>query len=238
MHRVMKIIYKKFDKQLISLLPRVLFPGQIIVVDDPQQVDEAVDFLLKQEILGVDTETRPSFQKGVRYEVSLLQVSTDDVCYLFRLNHVGMAPGILRLLTDTTVPKIGLSWHDDLAMLYRRQDFVPGLFIDIQDVSKKFGIVDTSLQKLFANIFHLKISKGQRLSNWEASQLKEGQQLYAATDAWACILLYRAFQEMNESGDYELVEPIAEPTHEESQQTDVVVSIDRKESVDNNQEAL
>lgn len=206
----MKTIFKKYDKHEISQLPRVVFEGTIKVIDTPDAVEGAVDFLLAQDVLGVDTETRPSFKRGVQYEVCLLQVSTDDVCYLFRLNKVGMHPAILKLLTDKKVPKIGLSWHDDLHQLHRRAEFEPGLFIEIQDMSKEFGIDDLSLQKLYANLFHQKISKNQRLSNWEGSELRDAQKLYAATDAWACIQLYREFLRLKETHDYEIIEPVLE----------------------------
>lgn len=209
----MKIIFTKFDKYTISSLPKAVFPGKIITVIKPEDTEEAVNWLLKQEILGMDTETRPSFQKGKRYEVSLLQVSTLDTCYLFRLHLTGITPAIIKLLEDKTVPKIGLSWHDDLAQLHRKADFAAGSFIELQEVASKFGIKDKSLQKLYANLFHMKISKSQRLSNWEASELKEAQMLYAATDAWCCIKLYKEFKRLEETQDFELDE-----TEEEYQQ--------------------
>ena len=106
---IMKTIFKKYDKHAITALPRVIFEGEIKVIDHPEDVETAVDFLLAQDILGVDTETRPSFKRGVSYEVCLLQVSTEDVCFLFRLNCVGMHPAIIRFLTDKKVPKVGLS---------------------------------------------------------------------------------------------------------------------------------
>lgn len=204
----MKTIFKKYDKHAIPDLPRVVFPGEIKVVDRPEDVDAAVEYLLGQEILGVDTETRPSFKKGVSYEVCLLQVSTEDVCYLFRLNLVGMTSSVIKLLSDTTVPKIGLSWHDDLHQLHRRADFETGLFVEIQEIAKEFGIADMSLQKLYANLFHQKISKAQRLSNWECAELRDSQKVYAATDAWACIQLYREFLRLKTTGDYVLEVPI------------------------------
>lgn len=210
----MKTIFKKYDKHAISSLPRVVFPGEIQVVDRPEDVDKVVEYLLGQEILGVDTETRPSFKKGVHYDVCLLQVSTEDICFLFRLNLVGMTPGIIRLLTDTKVPKVGLSWHDDLHQLHKKAEFEPGLFVDIQEIAKDFGIDDMSLQKLYANLFHQKISKAQRLSNWENSELRDSQKVYAATDAWACIQLYYEFQRLKGTGDYTLVAPV-EPEPDE-----------------------
>ena len=185
-----------------------MFQGRIIMIVTPGETEKAVDYLLSQKILGFDTETRPSFKKGHRYEVSLLQVSTHDTCFLFRLNLTGMTPAIIRLLEDGRVVKVGLSWHDDLLQLHRRADFKAGKFVELQDVAEKFGLEDKSLQKLYANLFHMKISKAQRLSNWEQAVLRDAQKLYAATDAWACIKIYEELQRLSREGDYELVEPV------------------------------
>ena len=200
-----KVIYNKIDKRSISNLPKVLFPGRIVVVTTENDADKAVDFLLAQPILGVDTETRPAFKKGVNHKVALLQVATHDICFLFRLNYTGITASILKLLEDTTVPKIGLSLHDDIMSMHRRADFKPGNFIDLQKHVGEIGIEDLSLQKLYANFFGQKISKAQRLSNWEADILTQQQKNYAATDAWACIMLYEELQKLEDTGDYELV---------------------------------
>src|SRR5574344_1561234 len=199
-----KVIYNKFDKHTIGDLPRVLFEGRIVVVLSDSEAERAVDYLLSQPILGVDTETRPAFRKGLNYHVSLLQVSSREVCFLFRLNIIGMTPAIVRLLEDTTVPKIGLSWHDDLIGLHKLGKFQTGSFVDIQDRVKLLGIEDMSLQKLYANLFGLQISKAQRLTNWERDILDEKQKRYAATDAWACIQLYEEIERLRMTGDYEL----------------------------------
>ena len=147
-----KTIYNKFDKRAITALPVLKFPGRIIVIMSEGETEKAVDYLLSSDILGVDTETRPSFHRGEMHKVALLQVSTRDTCFLFRLNHTGITPAIKRLLEDTTVKKIGLSWHDDILMLRKRQEFTPGLFIDLQDMVGSIGIEDLSLQKLYANV--------------------------------------------------------------------------------------
>lgn len=200
-----KVIYNKIDKRSISNLPKVLFPGRIVVVTTENDADKAVDFLLAQPILGVDTETRPAFKKGINHKVALLQVATHNICFLFRLNYTGITTSILKLLEDTTVPKIGLSLHDDIMSMHRRADFRPGNFIDLQKHVGEIGIEDLSLQKLYANFFGQKISKAQRLSNWEADILTQQQKNYAATDAWACIMLYEELQKLEDTGDYELV---------------------------------
>ena len=161
----MRTIYNKFDKARINGLPRALFQGRIVVVLSESEAQKAVDFLLSQPILGIDTETRPSFKKGVVHNVALLQVSAKDICFLFRLNVMGMSRDIIRLLEDKEVLKVGLSLHDDILMLHKLADFKPGKFIDLQEHVGEIGIEDRSLQKLYANIFGQKISKGQRLTN-------------------------------------------------------------------------
>ena len=210
----MKKIYSKFDKQRIPKLPQVFFEGRIETIISETEAEKAVDYLLSQDIIGFDTETKPIFKAGHQNEVALLQVSSPDICFLFRLNHIGMPKCVIRLLSDSSNIKVGLSWHDDIRMLKRRADFEPGYFIELQEMVREYGILDMSLQKLYANIFGQKISKSQRLSNWEADILTEQQTLYAATDAWACVMLYQELLNLRQEGceleivpEPELVEP-------------------------------
>ena len=200
-----KVIYSKYDKTKIASLPRVVFGGRIVEVLSEAEARKSVAYLLSQNILGVDTETRPSFKRGRLNQVSLLQVASHDICFLFRLNSLGMSPSVKKLLEDTTVPKIGLSWHDDLNMLHRLGDFNAGHFIDLQDHVREIGVEDMSLQKLYANFFGEKISKRERLTNWEADVLTDKQKLYASTDAWSCIMLYEELMRLETTNDYELI---------------------------------
>ena len=124
---------------------------------------------------------------------------------VFRLNRIGVTPAIIRLLENTTVPMVGLSLSNDLLSLHHRADFKPGMFVDLQNEVSRLGIKDQSLQKLYANLFHQKISKRQRLTNWEADALTDRQCMYAATDAWTCIRLYEEICHLAETGDYTLV---------------------------------
>ena len=200
----MKILYNRFDKKMISTLPRVLFDGRIFVIQTEPEATKAVDYLSGFPLVGVDTETRPSFRKGAVNKVALLQVSTDDTCFLFRLNRIGLTDSVKSLLQNQNVLKVGLSLRDDFASLHKRDEFEPHAFLELQDYVKAFGIQDMSLQKLYANVFGQKISKGQQLTNWEADVLSERQKLYAATDAWACIRLYRELESLKETRDYQL----------------------------------
>lgn len=192
-------------------MPKVLFPGRIFVVYTESDAEKAVAYLKDQRIVGVDTETRPSFKRGTTHKVTLLQISTQDTCFLFRLNRIGMPDSLQEFLMSDTL-KIGLSLKDDFNSLRKRQDMHPdrGNWIELQEYVGKFGIEDRSLQKIYANLFGEKISKNQRLSNWEADVLSEGQKLYAATDAWACVEIYNCLSELESTGNYEIIqnEPI------------------------------
>lgn len=201
----MTIIKNKIPKTVLSALPKAIFPGRIFLIYTPEEADKAVAYLNQQEVVGVDTETRPSFKKGTSHKVSLIQISTIDTCFLFRLNAIGM-PESLQSFLMGDVLKIGLSLKDDFASLRRRNSLRPdeGNWVELQDYVVKFGIEDKSLQKIYANLFGLKISKTLRLSNWEATELTEGQQRYAATDAWACVQIYQLLLELEKSGNYTL----------------------------------
>ena len=197
----MKTLVNRYDKSSINALPTVQFDGRIVVVQSEGEARKAVDFLLKHRILGMDTETRPVFSKGHGMNpVALLQISTHKVCFLFRLNMIGVTDDILRLLCSTDITIVGLSLKDDFLQLRRRRDFEPAKYVELQTIAKEFGIVDMSLQKLYANLYHRKISKSQQLSNWEAGVLTEPQKRYAATDAWACVQLYDEFMRLDKYG--------------------------------------
>ncbi|WP_289105316.1 3'-5' exonuclease [uncultured Bacteroides sp.] len=180
------------DKKLISEMPKVVFPGRIIIIYTEDDARKAIAYLNRCSVVGVDTETRPSFKKGKVNSVALLQVATSDTCFLFRLNRIGI-PDFLEEFLQNDVLKIGLSLRDDFNMLHRANNKDPrvGNWIELQDYVSRFGIQEKSLQKIYAILFGEKISKSQRLSNWEADVLTEAQQQYAATDAWATLRIYQ-----------------------------------------------
>lgn len=177
-------------KEEISLLEIEEYTGRIIVIDTERDADKAMQYLNHFDCVGFDTETRPSFRKGKRYKISLMQISTDEACFLFRLNRIGIPRPLEDFLTNDKILKIGLSLHDDFRAMRKRTDIQPEHFLDLQEYVKYFGIEDASLQKIYAILFNKKISKGQRLTNWEAEVLTEQQMRYAALDAWACLSIY------------------------------------------------
>lgn len=202
----MRQIRNTITKAEIASMPKVKFEGRIFLIYTEEGTDMAVDYLKTQQIVGVDTETRPSFKRGMTHKVALLQIATSDVCFLFRLNRIGIPKSLQDFLMSDTL-KVGLSLKDDFMMLHRRKDVhaEEGNWIDLQDYVGRFGMDDRSLQKIYANLFGKKISKSQRLSNWEAESLTESQMNYAATDAWACVEIYNCLSELERTNDYEIV---------------------------------
>lgn len=178
------------NKEQLSALDRVSFKGKIHVIDTLPKLNDALVALRGNQTLGFDTETRPSFRKGVSHNVALMQISTMDECYLFRINKIGMPDSLRTFLEDDKITKVGLSLKDDFGVIHKGYDANMSGFIDLQKVVPRFNIADASLQKIYAILFDQRISKGQRLSNWEADTLSVAQQEYAAIDAWACLKIF------------------------------------------------
>ncbi len=187
------------SKEELATLPAASYQGNIVLVDTASDAEKAVEMLYRESIIGFDTETKPSFKRGQSNKVALLQLSSHTTCFLFRLNHIGLTEPVKKLLEDNRIIKIGLSIHDDFHNLSKISKINPDGFIDLQQYVKEYKIADNSLSRIYGILFDMRISKGQRLTNWEAEELTEHQQTYAALDALACIHIY----EHLESGKFD-----------------------------------
>ncbi|MFI3320699.1 MAG: 3'-5' exonuclease [Rikenellaceae bacterium] len=175
-------------------LPSLQFEGRIVIVDSEEQIAAACEDLSRHPIIGFDTETRPSFKAGVSFKVGLIQLSTPNCCYLFRINKIPLDREILRVLENPNILKIGADVIGDIRGLRAIRHFKDRGFIDLQSIVSRWGIAEKSLRKMSAIVLGYRISKAQRLSNWEATTLTPPQQQYAATDAWACIEIFNKLQ--------------------------------------------
>lgn len=182
------------DVSTVGILPKAVFTGKIVVVDRVAQVEEAVRHLLQYNLLGFDTETRPSFSKGQRYKMSLLQLSSEECAYLFRLNQIGLPKPLIDLLENEHVLKIGAAIRDDIRGLQGIRGFHPSGFVDLQILARSHGILEISVRKMAAIVLQLRVSKVQQLSNWDSPKLTPAQESYAATDAWICREIYKQMQ--------------------------------------------
>jgi ribonuclease D len=182
---------ESITKEELTDLPLRWFEGEIQVIEDHEPMNKIARFLAKQKVIGFDTETRPAFKKGVINKVALLQLSTAEKAFLFRVNKMGLPPEIMKILSNPKIIKPGVAIRDDIKGLQAISAFKPQGFIELQDFAKEMGILNFSLKKLTAIILGFRISKSQQLSNWEAPALTEAQQIYAATDAWTSFEIYK-----------------------------------------------
>ncbi|MBN1253566.1 MAG: 3'-5' exonuclease domain-containing protein 2 [Bacteroidales bacterium] len=186
---------KSITKDELNELPVKSFEGNIHVIDTKEKIIEAVKFLENQKVIGFDTETKPVFKKGQRNGVSILQLSSENDAFIFKLKLTKLPKSLKNILNSKEIIKIGVAIKDDIIALKNISDFEPNSFIELQHYVKKFEIQNYSLQKLTAIVLGFKISKSKRLSNWESEILIESQLKYAATDAWASLMVYKELYE-------------------------------------------
>jgi ribonuclease D len=184
-------IQKTISHEAINQLPLKSFDGKVVVVSDPEKLDKTIAELRKHEVFGFDTETRPAFVKGQRYQVALIQLALPHKVFLLRIRHTGLTPALVDFLEEPKIKKVGLALRDDLIALQRLQKFTPGGFVELAQLTKEAGYEVESAKKLTALLLGFRISKSAQTSNWEAQTLTEKQIQYAATDAWVCLEIYR-----------------------------------------------
>ncbi len=187
----MRTYQNTITNEELHTLPVGAWEGPTEVIDSTEQLHAACDFLLSQEVVGFDTETKPSFQAGVTNKVSLIQIATDERCFLFRICHTRLDKHLLKLLESSKVKKVGVDVGGDIRNLLKLRHFRPAGFVELQEEVGRYGIEDRSLRKIAGIVTGCSISKAQRLSNWESRTLTPSQIRYAATDAWICLKIYR-----------------------------------------------
>lgn len=173
------------------------FKGEIIIVDNLKTFSRVISGLMNERLLGFDTETRPSFRKGHKNKVSLIQLSNRNKAFLFRINKIGIPAELAGVLANPEITKAGVAVHDDIKFLKSVRKFNPAGFIDLQNFVRNFGIQSSGLKKLTAIVLGFRISKRQQVTDWEAAVLSEAQQVYAATDAWVCYEIYNKLTIIN-----------------------------------------
>jgi ribonuclease D len=185
----------EIGKEEINKLDIHQFEGKINIVDSNEEFATAMSEIGKYDVLGFDTETKPAFKKGEKHMIALVQISNTHQSWLFRINKIGFPQKLQELFEDENILKVGLGLTDDMSRLRALRSFKPAGFLDLQKYVEAFSIESKSLKKIVAIVLGYKISKSQQMSNWESPDLSEGQQRYAATDAWVCLEVYNKLRE-------------------------------------------
>lgn len=185
------LIKNKITNEELNELPLQHYTGEIVVVEDANGVTQVMKEINGETILGFDTETRPSFKKGKTNFISLIQLTTEKSTFLIRTNKTGVTQELVDLLRDENVKKVGVGIRDDIRGLQKIEAFEPGGFVELQTMAVDKGLKDFSLKKLAGILLEFRVSKRQRLSNWEADELSQGQMIYAATDSWVALEIFK-----------------------------------------------
>jgi len=186
----------QISREELNELPLQQYTGKVVVTARPLHFAGIIEEVRQASVVGFDTETRPSFKKGEYYPVSLVQLAIPNKVFLLRIHQSGLANEIKALLTDSAVTKVGVGTLDDIKALQKMDPtFEPSGFVDLNDTARELGVKNAGLRKLTAIFLNFRISKSQQVSNWERPELTERQVRYAATDAWACLAIYRQLQQ-------------------------------------------
>ncbi len=188
------IYQNEISKEEVAALDLIQFEGRISVIDSMEAFEQEIDQMARQPVLGFDTETRPSFKKGKLYPTSLIQMSSLEQAWILRVNRIGYPERLLDLLSGEIPLKIGLGLQDDLRRLRADFQFEPDGFLDLQNYVQAFRIDEKGLKKISGIVLNRRISKSQQVSNWDADILSEAQLIYAATDAWICLMIYNSLR--------------------------------------------
>jgi ribonuclease D len=186
---------KEISKEELQDIPVAKYEGPIHLIDNREDIAACVERINKEKVIGIDTETKPSFRKGVMHRVALIQIATQHEVFLFRINQTGFSDELVSLLTNPQLLKVGIAFLDDIRDLQKIRPFRAKNVIDLNISAKNLGYESIGAKKLSALVLGFRISKRQQTSNWEVKKLSDAQLDYAATDAWICLAIYQRMLE-------------------------------------------
>jgi ribonuclease D len=187
---------QSISREEIANLPIRRYEGKVSLVTTLHDLQEARADIREERVVGLDTETRPSFRKGESHLPCLVQAATARAVYLFQLSRLDVFPALVELLAKPDLAKAGVALAHDLRQLKRVFPFTVENVVDLGVVARRRGLGQTGVRNLAGMFLGFRIPKGNRTSNWAAPRLSLAQITYAATDAWACRELFLRFESL------------------------------------------
>ena len=187
--------YKKLSKNEINSLPQIKFNGNVEVLSSNDNVQAAVNYLMNYDLIGFDTETKPTFVKGPLNPPSIMQLACIDKVYIFQLDNESLYKKLFPILSNENITKCGVSVDRDLIELMYLSPFDPLSFVDLGNIARDNDVPHHGLRGLVAMFLKHRISKGAQISDWSKTVLSQSQTTYAATDAWISLKLFKAFEQ-------------------------------------------
>jgi ribonuclease D len=189
-------IMPSISREAMMALPMRRYEGRVCVIATRSELNDALADIRQQAVVGFDTETRPAFRKGERYDPSLVQVATAQAVYLFQLRRVDVIPALAEVLSESNIVKAGVAVARDIQELKNVFSFAEKSIVDLGVIARRRGLEQTGVRNLAGIFLECRVAKGSRTSNWAAAALAPAQINYAATDAWICRELYLRFDEL------------------------------------------
>jgi len=187
---------RMISREELALLLVRRYEGEIVVVADTHELEQAMHDIRREHVVGFDTETPPTFRKGQSHKPTLVQIATAHAVYLFQLKRLDFSGALTELLESHGIVKAGVALADDLRKLKELFPFEERNILDLGKVAQHHGLKQSGVRNLAGMFLGFRITKGPRTSNWRRSDLSPGQISYAATDAWVCRELYLRFQSL------------------------------------------
>lgn len=178
------------SRDALNALPIRAYQGPVHLINNDDDLEQAVAQIRKEKLLGFDTETKPVFRRGVSHPPALLQLGGAEQAWIFQLRYLRKLSLLFTVLSDQRITKAGVALTDDLKKLKEVHSFSPAGFSELGDLAHKLGYTQTGLRTLAGLVLGFRISKREQRSNWARNQLSPSQITYAATDAWVSRELY------------------------------------------------
>ena len=183
----------KLSKNEINALPLIQYEGDIEILTSKDNIQAAINDLKNYDLIGFDTETKPTFVKGPLNPPSIMQLACDDKVYIFQFDNDEIFKQLSLILSNKNITKCGVSVDRDLIELMYLSPFDPISFVDLGNVARDNEIPHHGLRGLVAMFLEHRISKGSQTSDWSKISLSDSQISYAATDAWVSLELFKIF---------------------------------------------
>ncbi|MDQ1813346.1 3'-5' exonuclease [Massilia sp. CCM 9210] len=171
--------------------------ADVRMVKSDQDAADALAALSSTDVLGFDTESKPTFLKGEQSTgPHLVQLATDEVAYLFQIGAKPSVEVLKAVLESKTILKVGFGLKDDLLRLQSKLGIDTHNVLDLSNALRKGERNTLGAKTAVARFFGQKLQKSKKITttNWSLPRLSDKQILYAADDAHVALRVYRRWR--------------------------------------------